>query len=69
MLPLEKNILHKILTVLLYCRFVAFIFVLCSLLSVIRKQWLEQYNYSDIQSVLMTGFWTDFMSSVWDLCC
>ena len=35
----------------LYLTFVA----LC-LLSVIPKQWLEQYNYSDVQSALMTGF-------------
>ena len=35
-------------------------------MSVIRKQWLEQYNYSDIQSAPMTRFQTDFTSSVWN---
>ena len=37
-------------------------------MSVIRKQWLEQYNYSDVQSTLMTGFRTDFTSSVGNFC-
>ena len=40
MLPLEKNILRKMLTVLLYCRFVAFIFsfvVFC--LSFVNNGW------------------------------
>ena len=46
----------QILTVLLqiplhlYLNFAAF-----CLMSVIRKQRLEQYNYSDIQSALMSG--------------
>ena len=35
------------------------------LLSIICKQQLEQYNYSSVQSALMTGFWRDIMSSVW----
>ena len=35
-------------------------------MSVIRKQWLEQYNYSDVQSALMTRFQTDFTSSAWN---
>ena len=57
----------QILTVLLdslrlYLTFAAFRF----LMSVIRKQWLEQYNYSDVQSALMTRFQTDFTSSVWN---
>ena len=42
-------------------------FAFC-LLSIICKQWLEQYNYSDVQSALMTGFRTDIMSSVWNFC-
>ena len=37
-------------------------------MSVIRKQWLEQNNYSDVQSALMTGFRTDFTSSVRNFC-
>ena len=37
-------------------------------MSVIRKQWLEQYNYSDVQSELMTGFRTDFTSSGRNFC-
>ena len=36
------------------------------LLSVIHKQQLKQYNYSVVQSVLMTGFRTDFTPSVWN---
>ena len=35
-------------------------------MSVIRKQWLEQYNYSDVQSSLMTRFQTDFTPSAWN---
>ena len=31
-------------------------------MSVIRKQWLDQCNYSNVQSALMTGFQTDFTS-------
>ena len=37
-------------------------------MSVIRKQWLEQYNYSDVQSALMTAFPTDFTSSGRNFC-
>ena len=37
-------------------------------MSVIRKQWLEQYNYSDVQSALMNGFRTDFTSSGRNFC-
>ena len=29
----------------------------------------NQCNYSVVQSALMTGFWTDFTSSVWNFCC
>ena len=39
-------------------------FVAFYLLSVIRKQQLKQCNYSVDQSALLTGFWTDFTSSV-----
>ena len=35
---------------------------------VIRKQWLEQHNYSDVQSALMIRFRIDFTSSVWNFC-
>ena len=70
MLLLENNILHKYW--LFCCRFIAFTliltFVVFCLLSVIRKQWLRQRNYSVVQSALMTGFWTDFTSSVWNFC-
>ena len=60
---LEKYIYH---TFWLFChRFIAFIF---EIMSVIHKQWLVQYDYSNVQSALMTGFWTDFMSSVWNFC-
>ena len=38
------------------------------LLSVIRKQQLKQCNYSVNQSALLTGFRTDFTSSVWNFC-
>ena len=68
MLLLEKYMYHKFW---LFCyRFIAFMFELCSLLSYVccLKQWLEQCNYSDIQSALMTRFWTDFTSSVWNFC-
>ena len=47
----------------LYMTFPAF-----CLMSVIRKQWLEQHNYSDVQSELMIRFRTDFTSSVWNFC-
>ena len=47
----------------LYMTFAAF-----CLTSVIRKQWLEQHNYSDFQSALMIRFQTDFTSSVWNFC-
>ena len=43
-------------------------FVAFCLLSVIRKQWLKQCNYSVDQSALLTGFRTDFASSVWNFC-
>ena len=43
-------------------------FVAFCLLPVIRKQYLKQCNYSDDQSALLTGFRTDFTSSVWNLC-
>jgi len=36
--------------------------------SVIRKQRLDQCNYSNVQSALMTGFRTDFTLSVWNFC-
>ena len=38
------------------------------LLSVICKQQLKQCNHSVDQSVLLTGFRTDFTSSVWNFC-
>ena len=68
MLLLEKYIYHKFW--LLCYRFIALYLTLASfcLMSVICKQWLEQCNYSNIQSVLMTGFRTDFKSSVWNFC-
>ena len=47
----------------LYLTFVAF-----CLLSVIRKQYLKQWNYSVDQLVLLTGFRTDFASSKWNFC-
>ena len=70
MLPLEKNLFHKHW---LFCyRFITLTFDLCSLLSfvwsVIRKQWLKQCNYSVVQSAVMTGFRTDFMSLVRNFC-
>ena len=67
-LHLEKSIFHKYW---LFCsKFFAFTFDLCAfcLLSVIRKQQLKQCNYSVDQSVLLTGFRTDFTSSVWNFC-
>ena len=36
------------------------------LMSVIRKEKLEQYNYCVDQSELLTTLPTDFMSSVWN---
>ena len=36
------------------------------LMSVIRKEKLEQYNYCVDQSELLTTLRTDFMSSVWN---
>ena len=64
MLILEKTIFHSHW---LFCyRFIAFTVDPCSLLSVIRKQYLKQYNYSVYQSALPTGFRTDFCSSVWN---
>ena len=47
----------------LYLTFAAF-----CLMFVIRKQWLEQHNYSDVQSALMIRCGTDFTSSVWNFC-
>ena len=49
-------------------RFFAFLFDLCGLLSVVRKQYLKQCNYSIAQPVLLTGFRTDFTSSAWNFC-
>ena len=46
---------------LLHLTFVAF-----CLSSVIRKQQLKQCNYSVDQSSLLTGFRTDYTSSVWN---
>ena len=43
-------------------------FVAFCLLSVIRKQYLKQCNYSVDQSALLTGFRTDFTTSVWNIC-
>ena len=65
-LLLEKSLFHKYW---LFCaRFFMFTFDLCGLLSVIRKQELKQCNYSVDQSALLTGFRTDFTSSVWNFC-
>ena len=38
------------------------------LLSAVRKQQLKQYNYHVDQSELLTRFWTDFTSSLWNFC-
>ena len=38
------------------------------LLSAVRKQQLKQYNYHVDQSELLTRFWTDFTSSMWNFC-
>ena len=38
------------------------------LLSVICKQYLKQCDYSVDQSALLTGFRTDFTTSVWNIC-
>ena len=66
MLLQQKNIFHSHW---LFCyRFIVFTVDPCSLLSVIRKQYLKQYNYSVYQSSLLTGFRTDFISSVWNFC-
>ena len=43
-------------------------FVAFCLLSVIRKQYLKQCNYSVDQSALLTGFRRDFTTSVWNIC-
>ena len=43
-------------------------FVTFCLLSVIRKQKVKQCNYFVDQSALLTGFRTDFTSSVWNFC-
>ena len=43
-------------------------FVAFCLLSVIRKQWLKQCNYSVDQSAILSGFRTDFTSSLWNFC-
>ena len=43
-------------------------FVAFCLLSVICKQYLKQCNYSVDQSALLTGFRTDFTTSVWIFC-
>ena len=62
-IPQILTVLSEILRVL-HLTFVAF-----CLLSVIRKQQLKQCNYSVDQSALLTGFRTDFTSSVWNFCC
>ena len=38
------------------------------LLSAVRKQQRKQYNYHVDQSELLTRFWTDFTSSLWNFC-
>ena len=68
MLLLEKTIFHKYWlfgrdSSRLHLTFVAF-----CLMFFIRKQWLKQCNYSVDQSALLTGFRTDFTSSVWNFC-
>ena len=60
-----EEYIPQVLPVLLKIHRVYFAFCL---LSVIRKQWLGQCNYPDVQSALMTGFRTDFTSSVWNFC-
>ena len=47
---------------LMHLAFVAF----C--LSFINNNYLKQYNYYVNQSKLLTRFWTDIMSSVWNFC-
>ena len=44
-------------------------FVAFCLLSVIHKQEPKHCNCSVDQSALVTRFWTDFTSSVWNFCC
>ena len=44
-------------------------YVAFCLLSVVHKQWLKNCNCCVNQSALLTGFWTDFTSSVWNFCC
>ena len=44
-------------------------YVAFCLFSVVHKQWLKKYNCCVNQSALLTGFWTDFTSSVWNFCC
>ena len=65
----KEDFIPQILTVLLeILRVYIFTFIAFCLLSVIRKQYLKQCNYSVDQSALLTGFRTDFTSSVWNFC-
>ena len=59
----REDYIPQILTVLL--EFCHLTFVTFCLLSLLRKQQLKQCNYSVDQSALLTGFRTDFSSSVW----
>ena len=69
MLVLEKTIFHKYwLSFVRDSSRLHLAFVALCLLSVIRKQWLKQCNYSLDQSGLLTRFWTYFTSSVWNFC-
>ena len=43
-------------------------YVTVCLLYIVHKQQLKQYNYYIDQSELMTRFWTDFRSPVWNFC-
>ena len=70
----REDYIPEILTVSLDW-FIAFLhlrlhltFVASCILSVIRKQELKQCIYSVDQSTLLTGFRTDFTSSVWNFC-
>ena len=68
MLLLEKTIFHKYRLFVRYSSRLHLTFVAFCLLSVIRKQWLKQCNYSVDQSAILSGFRTDFTSSLWNFC-
>ena len=65
----REDYVPQILTVLLeILRVYSWPLVAFCLPSVIRKQQLKQSNFSVDQSALLTGFRTDFTSSVWNFC-